>query len=222
VLQLPRAWRWDHNAHYHPWFLRQLPERGARVLDVGCGTGALVRRLAERAEHVDAVDASADMIERASARTPATNVRWILGDVLDPELDLHSEGYDAVTALSSLHHMPLRPGIARLASLVRPGGVLAVVGHYRSATAADYAMEAVTLPANAVVGAYLAASGRAGKPHDDGMPIKNPTTPLNEIRAAATEILPGAQVRRRLFWRHSLLWRRTGRNFNGNQSFDFH
>jgi SAM-dependent methyltransferase len=208
LLQLPEAWRWDHNAHYHPWFLRQVPERCARVLDVGCGTGALVRLLVHRADFVDAVDISAEMIDRASARTSATNVRWLRGDVLDPDLDLHPEGYDAVTLSSSLHHMPLRPALIRLASLLRPGGVLAVVGHYRAATAADYAMEAVTLPANAAVGAYLAARGWAGKPHDDGMPVKDPGSSLPEIRAAAAELLPGAQVRRRLFWRQSLLWRK--------------
>ncbi|MEV0703459.1 class I SAM-dependent methyltransferase [Saccharopolyspora sp. NPDC050389] len=208
MLQLPQALLWDHNAHYHPWLLRQVPQRCSRVLDVGCGTGALVRKLVDRADFVDAVDFSAEMIDQASARTSATNVRWLRGDVLDPDLDLHPEGYDAVTALSSLHHMQLRPALTRLASLVRPGGVLAVIGLYRSESAADFATRTVSFPANAAVGAYLAARGRAGKPHDDGMPVQDATIMLSEIRDAAREIIPGSQVRRRLFWRHSLLWRK--------------
>lgn len=204
--QLPPALRWDHNAHYHGWLLRQVPP-GSRVLDVGCGTGELARRLSARGHRVDAVDRSAEMIDHA--RSTESGVRWLHGDVLDPDLPLDPAGYDAVLALSSLHHLPLRPALTRLGGLVRPGGRLAVVGLYRAATAADRALESVTLPANAAVGLVLAARGRAGKPHDAGMPMMDPTITIPDLRAAAAELLPGARVRRRLFWRHTLLWRRT-------------
>lgn len=201
MIRLPSFLWWDHNAHYHRWLLRQVPPGAARALDVGCGSGALARRLSERIASVDAVDASPAMIERATGRA-----RWLVGDIL--AVDLEPAGYDLVTALSSLHHLPLRAGLVRLAELVRPGGTLAVVGLYRHATRADLAMAAVTLPANALVGAVLAARGRAGKPNDEGMPVRDPETTLAEIRAAAADLLPGAVVRRRVFWRYTLLWRR--------------
>lgn len=71
------------------------------------------------------------MIERARTSWPqAANARWLNGDLLDPDLSLAPGGYDVVTALSSLHHLPLKPGLARLASLVRPGGVLRVFWRY--------------------------------------------------------------------------------------------
>lgn len=201
MIALPSLLWWDHNAYYHRWLLRQVPSGAARALDVGCGSGALTRRLSERVASVDAVDSSPAMIERATGRA-----RWLVGDVLTTEL--HPDGYDLVTALSSLHHLPLRAGLTRLAELVRPGGTLAVVGLYRHATFADLAMEAVTLPANAAWGAVLAARGRAGKPNDEAMPVRDPDTTLAEIRTAAAELLPGAVVRRRVFWRYTLHWRR--------------
>jgi SAM-dependent methyltransferase len=209
VPQLPRSLLWDHNAHYHAWLMRRLPAKCERALDVGCGVGALARELATRASAVDAVDRSEVMIRRARATAGGPNVRWLLGDLLDASLPLHADGYDMVTAVSSLHHMPLRPALARLSALVRPGGVLAIVGCYRAAAVGDYLVDAFAVPANAVVGAVLAARGRAGKPHDEDMPvIWPPDTTLADVRDAAAQLLPGARVRRLLFFRYALEWTR--------------
>ena len=60
---------WDHNSHYHPFLLRQLPERLSEALEVGCGTGEFARLLAERSETVLAVDLSPRMIEAARVRS---------------------------------------------------------------------------------------------------------------------------------------------------------
>lgn len=210
--QLPSALEWDHNRHYHRWLLRQLLVRRAReqlntALDVGCGTGELARALAGRVGQVDAVDPSDEMIREARERSsPASSVRWVHGDFLNAELPLPV--YDAVTASSSLHHMPLLPALARLARLVAPGGILIVVGPYRPMTIEDFALDALAVPANAAVGAVVAARGRGGKAHDPNMPIISPTTTLAEIREAAAAAVPGARLRRQLFWRYSLVWQR--------------
>ena len=198
-LQLPEKLRWNHNEWYRRWLLRQLPFRVGSALDVGCGLGDLARSLP--ADEVTAIDASARMIERASATTD--RVRWIHGDVLTHELGR----YDLVTAEASLHHLPLREGLSRLAGLVRPGGSLVVIGLYTTSTRADRAMELVTLPANAAVGLAKAIKGTGGKPHDTEMPIVMTAPTLPEIRAAAAEIVPGARIRRHVFWRYSLVWR---------------
>ncbi|MFD9702285.1 class I SAM-dependent methyltransferase [Lentzea sp. NPDC059081] len=199
MLQLPERLRWDHNAWYRRWLLRQLPSGAGSALDVGCGLGDLARSI--RAAEVTAIDASARMVERASATS--SEVRWIHGDVLTHDLGR----YDVVTAEASLHHLPLREGLARLAGLTAPGGVLVVVGLYRLSTPADLAMEAFTLPANALVGAVKAVGGSGGRPHDPEMPVVMTAPTLPEIRAAAAEIVPGARLRRRVFWRYSLVWR---------------
>lgn len=136
-----RLW-WDHNAHYHRWVVRQLPSRLERVLDVGCGAGRLAATLAVRAEHVDGLDRSPVMIDKARRRYPkAGNARWLEGDLFDSRLPLSDDGYDAITAVSSLHHMPLEDTLERLTRLLRPGGVLVVVGHYRPATIGDRGLE---------------------------------------------------------------------------------
>ncbi|MET9628433.1 class I SAM-dependent methyltransferase [Lentzea sp. NPDC006480] len=198
-LQLPEKLRWNHNEWYRRWLLRQLPSRVESALDVGCGLGDLARSI--NAEKVTAIDASERMIERASATSD--RIEWIHGDVLTHEL----KSYDVVTAEASLHHLPLREGLTRLAELTKPGGTLIIVGLYMMSTNTDRAMELVTLPANAVVGVAKALNGTGGKPHDTEMPVVMTAPTLPEIRSVAAEIVPGARIRRHVFWRYSLVWR---------------
>ncbi|MBE9171305.1 methyltransferase domain-containing protein [Pleurocapsales cyanobacterium LEGE 06147] len=49
---------WNHNNRYHKFLLKQLPLHCERVLDIGCGTGAFSRLLAERCHQVVAIDLS--------------------------------------------------------------------------------------------------------------------------------------------------------------------
>lgn len=81
---------------------------GRRVLDAGCGTGALAVEAARRGAEVVAVDVSASLIalarERAAeelAHDPsAGEVRFVAGDMLDPALGV----FDHVVAMDSLIH----------------------------------------------------------------------------------------------------------------------
>lgn len=199
---------WDHNTHYRAYLLRHIPASFDRALDVGCGAGDLARLLGARAAAVDAVDLSPVMIAAARAASPEqTNINWIEGDVLD--LDWGAEGYDVVTASASLHHMPLDRALQRLGGLVRPNGVLAILGLYRAATVADYGVCAVAAGANPVVGMWKAVRGERAARHAV-MPLAAPATTLAQIRMAAARHLPGAIVHRHLFYRYSLVWMRRG------------
>jgi SAM-dependent methyltransferase len=54
------------------------------ALDLGCGTGAQARYLAERGWHVTAVDYLAEVVARAARQDPAGRVTWRTADVTDP------------------------------------------------------------------------------------------------------------------------------------------
>jgi ubiquinone/menaquinone biosynthesis C-methylase UbiE len=112
---------WDHNSHYHPFLLRQLPERLGEALEVGCGTGEFARLLAERSETVLAVDLSPRMIEAARVRsTDHPNVEYLVVDASSWEFP--SERFDCAASVATLHHLPLAPTLARMGAPYGPAG----------------------------------------------------------------------------------------------------
>lgn len=83
--------------------LSRLPEdlRGARVLDAGCGTGAMTAELAARGADVTAIDISPALVQIASSRLPEGlpgRVRFVSGDMLSDSLG----PFDFAVAMDSL------------------------------------------------------------------------------------------------------------------------
>ena len=79
---------------------------GVRILDAGCGTGALAVIAAHRGADVVAVDVAASLVSVAGERAPIDpapgTIEFRVGDMLDPA---HGR-FDHVVAMDSLIHYP--------------------------------------------------------------------------------------------------------------------
>lgn len=114
------------------WLASQLPAPGRRALDLGCGTGRHAVLLADRFEHVDAVDVSGPMIELARARRARPNISFRQADLHDVE---GAGRYDFILSALTLHHVAdLHAALRRIRALVAPGGRLALVDIYETAS----------------------------------------------------------------------------------------
>ncbi len=103
-----------------------LPAASLRVLDIGCGTGNIARRLWRRGHSVDGVDLSAPMLSRFRAKQ-REDERLRL-HCTDADTFLQSaQDYHLVAFSSVLHHLPdYEATLARAARALVPGGVLFV------------------------------------------------------------------------------------------------
>jgi ubiquinone/menaquinone biosynthesis C-methylase UbiE len=98
---------------------------GARVLEIGCGTGTLAVSLAQVGFDVTATDTVGAMLDRARQRAHAAGVedRVHVRSADAHALDLPDGGFDVAVALGVLHWLPAPAVAAReMARVTRPGG----------------------------------------------------------------------------------------------------
>lgn len=115
------AERYAQNAAFVPAFGQSLlallaPERGERILDLGCGDGILSEKIAAAGAQVVAVDASPEMVAAARAR-------GLDAQVTDGQNLAFSGEFDAVFSNAALHWMrdadAVLSGVRRA---LKPGG----------------------------------------------------------------------------------------------------
>ena len=191
---------WNHNVQYHALVLDAVVRGPA--LDLGCGEGLLVRRLAERVDAVTGVDTSGEMIRLARERSAGLdNVTFVETDFLDAGGPLPEEEFGFVSAVAVIHHVDFKQALQAMERLLAPGGRLLIIGLARNRTPLDWIVSAAGVPA-----ARLRALRNGGKTDPAGMPIKMPEMTWGDVRREARRILPGCRFRRHLLWRYSLTW----------------
>lgn len=110
-----RAGRDAMRANLLSWLPQDL--RGRRVLDAGCGTGALAVEAAARGAEVVAIDLSPTLVDLARERQPkisgSGSIDFRSGDMLSPGLG----NFDHVVAMDSVIHYCTEDAVAALSQL---------------------------------------------------------------------------------------------------------
>ncbi|TCC16272.1 class I SAM-dependent methyltransferase [Kribbella sindirgiensis] len=201
---------WSHNDAYAAVVLhharRVRAAGGTEALDVGCGTGNLVRRLADVFPAVTGIERDVPTAELARRTTADLANVSILTQPFD---EFHGSRYDLITFVAVLHHLPLEATLEKVRELLRPGGRLVVVGVSREAPA-DLPWSIASMILNPIVGIAKSPRGSQAIPTHMTAPTAMAAESFEQIALAAKRILPGARIGRSLFWRYRLSWTAPG------------
>jgi predicted TPR repeat methyltransferase len=168
-------------------YLQQQDWLGRRVIDLGCGTGAAIRWLANRGYATTGVDLSREMIDtaRRSLATSGLSLNWEQMDIR--QLDARIGASDLALALDVLNELPslrdLEQTFAAVLKILEPGKMFAFDMH-------------------TIQGLSRAAIQKDFVSYDDGALTVAQTYDYDHDR----QIL---HVRYRIFGREGDLWRRT-------------
>lgn len=147
------------------------------------------------------------MIRLAQERSVAyPTIEFRVADVLSCQF---SPGqFDAIVSIATLHHLPMENLLVHLKEALAPGGVLIVLDLYQPRLV-DLPLNLIAIPAN-----WLLKYTRTGH-------LREPVTvraawaehgqrdvylTIPRVRTLCRATLPGARVKRHLFWRYSLIW----------------
>ncbi|MFE2914622.1 class I SAM-dependent methyltransferase [Kitasatospora indigofera] len=188
--------------------LDELGDRGAHVLDVGCGDGEMVLRLAAAGHRVVGVEKSPGMLATATGRVAAApdlagRVTLLEGDI--GNLPYADSSFDAVVCHGVVMYLPDSAApVADLARLVAADGILSVLTKNSLAVGVREALTGRYATARAQI-----ESGQAASVGNLGITTRGDTPDhLDDLaRAAGLTPLPWQGVR--IFHDHRTDWKPT-------------
>lgn len=188
--------RWSSSLHAFELLLAAVPSGAARGVDVGCGEGETTRRLRRRVTSAVGIDPDRPSVELARAHDDDIDYRV---EAL-ATADLEAASFDVVSAVGMLHHGDHADGLGHLVRLVRPGGLLIVVGLARSRSPRDLARDALDAVA-------LRRHTFRRRPWETPAPkVWPPPLSYAEARRRSGGVLPDARFRRVPYFRYGLTW----------------
>lgn len=199
---------WTANNHYHEFLLRHVPPDCENVLEIGCGTGAFSRRLAQRARHVTAIDLSSEMIRVARSRSTAfPHIDFEIDDIMTRELG--ESNFGCIASIATLHHVPARAVLLKIRKALRPGGSLILLDLFEPQGLPDAILNVLAMGTSC--GLRLLHNGRLRPPREvraaweaHGQTDRYLT--MNEARILYGSLFRGVMIRQHLLWRYSAIW----------------
>ena len=209
-LALLPADEWDHNSHYHDFLLRHVPSPCSESLEIGCGTGAFSRLLAARSDRVLALDLSPNMVriaEEKSAQFP--NIDFRVTDFMAHDTGV--EQFDCIVSIATFHHLPKEEALLKMKRALKVNGVLLLLDLFQAHGILDTLRSGLALPMSMGLRVFNGSGPIASQKVRDAWArhgVNDSYLTLDQVRKVCRDCLPGAEVRKHLFWRYSVVWKK--------------
>jgi ubiquinone/menaquinone biosynthesis C-methylase UbiE len=150
------------------------------------------------------------MIGVAKARSQKfSNIEFQVADVT--EMDLPSDHFDSIVSIATLHHLPMQETLLKIKRALKADGTLIILDLFKVEGLSDLVSSALAMPVS--MGLRLIRSGRLREPREvrkawaeHGRTDSYLT--MSQVRQICRDMLPGAEVRKHLLWRYSVIWRK--------------
>jgi ubiquinone/menaquinone biosynthesis C-methylase UbiE len=122
------AWGWSGHIGSLRWQrrVRMLLEGlrpGARVLEVGCGTGLLTEEIAKRGVKVYSLDISQELLKQAREKSGNKDIVFFCSSAY--ELGFADSSFDNIIGMSVLHHLDMDRALDEFHRILKKGGRMA-------------------------------------------------------------------------------------------------
>lgn len=190
---------WNHNSVYYDWVNKKIGKR-IKILDVGCGDGALVKYLSNSEREIVVIDPFEKNIQKAQQESePEWKIRYECCSF--ESYNGEEESFDAIIFVASLHHMNMEFAINKARKMLREKGILIVVGLDKPTTLSDWFTEGIRF-----IPCWIISTLRQTKSSEElGLPTSYDFPARSEVWKVARE-LPDSKLQIGLYYRYLLSW----------------
>jgi SAM-dependent methyltransferase len=203
--------KWSHSIHYYNYLSKLVPGNCKTILDIGCGNGDFARLISGKAEKIIGVDISPEKIAQAESLSKKfPNIEYEAINVFHKNILPGS--FDCVISISTFHHFPLENVLRKSMEWLKKDGTLLVLDVYKPRTILDYIYSFIAiipdLIINFIKNSYIRKPKKiriAWNNHRKNDRIIS----YREVCKAAFRTSATVKVHRHLFWRYSIICRKT-------------
>lgn len=189
---------WNHNVAYYPW-IRKETEGCGRILDAGCGDGALLAYLDDGKKELFGIDIDKFAIDRAKQENASEKISYDICSFDDID---ENRQFDAIVFVAAIHHMNMNDALQKAKKMLAPGGTLIIVGLAKPSTFGDKVIEA----GRVVPSKIITRMRKMQSAEDLGLTVSFDMPTMDHVRQVIAEELPGASWRQALHYRYLLKW----------------
>jgi 2-polyprenyl-3-methyl-5-hydroxy-6-metoxy-1,4-benzoquinol methylase len=204
--------KWDHNQQYQHYLLKYIPQNCNAILDVGCGTGELTKKLASYSKEIIGIDVSENMIREAEKRNNEENITYLKISV-ERYFEETDKTFDIIISIAALHHMDEEKILQMMKSKLTKNGKILILDLVKTETIIDWMLSILAVLLNPWIMLLMRGRMRVTKEERkawDGHFRYDKYLTIKEVRNIAKNILGKAKVKRHLFWRYSIVYNNGG------------
>ena len=202
--------KWNHNNCYYKSLIKLIPENAVNCLEIGCGKGDLSVLLSKKCRNVIAVDFAENMIAYAKNSNSRKNISYICADILD--FNFSDMTFDVIISVATVHHLPDDWIFEFALRKLNKGGKLIILDIPRSDSIPEKIFWGFAVIPNFFVSSLkkrsFSGSDKLTKIAWDNHGQHDSYHSVREIKEIALNTLPEIQLKRKLFWRYLLVWKK--------------
>jgi 2-polyprenyl-3-methyl-5-hydroxy-6-metoxy-1,4-benzoquinol methylase len=202
---------WDHNQQYQNYLIKNIRKNNKYLLDVGCGTGELTKKLIENGEKIIGIDVSEKMIQEAKKRNSDSKIEYICTTV-EKYLEETDKRFDIIISIAALHHMNEKEILQKMKNKLTENGKILILDIVKEGTITDYIVSFIAMIVNPFTILINRRRLKVTKEEKDAWKEHfqyDTYLTLKEINKITKEVLGNAKIKRHLFWRYSIIYTKT-------------
>jgi len=114
--------------------------------------------------------------------------------------------FDAITMVAVLHHLDVEEALREVKRLLSPRGRFLAVGLAPPRSLPDHLWEIASIVTNPLIGLVKHPWPSRLGIQPTPFPVQDPTMSFDELRSVLGRVMPGATIRHRLGFRHTIEW----------------